>query len=519
MNTRRLFLASGVKFGWNAIPFLFLLLVVALIQSPVSAQNGWRPSRVIPSYSNIYPPFLVADSSGTVHAVYTEEIEDRGYAIFYRQWSPEHGWTAPNDVILSRNRGAMHIGGVFLDRRGMLHLSYVLVTSADAGDLIYTQAPAALASDARAWSEGQVLDERAGTLFFAPIVGSEDGDLSIVYTGQRVGQGIYDVRSHDGGLTWTDPSPLSLVSDEGLVLSHINVLVDEASQIHAVWSIADETSGLGEVVSYAKSPIDHAEWSTPIVLARRESDDYGTDWASMIIHDGALFVLYMDGPPAPTRYMRRSFDGGETWTAPERPWPQVGENGYAVLLKDSANVLHVVLSNRIGEPAVGGTWHATWLGNGWSELELITPRSEAEAQNTGSYSHEYASRSSRPNAVVTQGNVILATWWHDMRDQPPAAFSYVVLDAPALPAEPLPTLEASVDAEASPTAIAESTPSPEPTPTSTVTPALVSDDAPINTGDTNPGDIILIGVALPLILVVLVVFLFRVRMLSNRRAH
>jgi hypothetical protein len=258
-----------------------------------------------------------------------------------------------------------------------------------------------------------------------------------VYSGLREGTELLEIHSTDSGGTWSEPTTVSQVYGDDHLLAGIQLFVDRQGRVHAAWSVPLASSALGEEVYYARLEADLEQWSEPVLLAAREGNDYAADYPAIIGYRDELIVMYMDGVVPggvpPTQWMRRSRDGGQTWTDPVRPFPHVGGHGAAALLVDSNEVLHILVGNRIGDPPIGGMWHGVWLGERWSELELIT---DQVAIVSGSpYVDESASR---PRAIVSQGNVLLGTWWHDSRGQPPAAYSYVVLDAPELPVVPLP---------------------------------------------------------------------------------
>jgi hypothetical protein len=169
----------------------------------------------------------------------------------------------------------------------------------------------------------------------------------------------------------------------------------------------------------------------------------------------------------------------------------------------------------VGDPPVGGTWHGVWLGTKWSDLQLITPRSEAEAKATGSYGYSQVGNSSRPNAVISQGNVLLVTWWHDMRDAPPAGYSYTVLDAPQISPSPVPAAGA---------AAVEDTPSVTPLPMSLPAPTVVPARAvniPSNTSLPvdldSPGLPVVIGLGSAALLIAAVVIVVLWRLSTSSR--
>jgi hypothetical protein len=202
---------------------------------------------------------------------------------------------------------------------------------------------------------------------------------------------------------------------------------DQKGYLHAVWSVLNQ-SGIGQAIYYARLEIVSNQWSNPIILAKRYEGDYSAAWPAIIDYKGELMVIYMDSFP-PTKWMRRSKDGGQTWSAPVRPWQHIGEYEHAVLLVDSNNILHIILGNRNGE-CCHGMWHGVWLGESWSELEPIVMGPKTSTFDP-----------SAPRAVISQGNVLLVTWWTDTGGGPRngAWYSYTLLDAPAIPEILLPT--------------------------------------------------------------------------------
>lgn len=208
--------------------------------------------------------------------------------------------------------------------------------------------------------------------------------------------------------------------------------MDSQRRVHAVWDVRNR-QGLGEAVYYAMLESDHEQWSQPITLQTTKGGDYQAAWPSIVINKDELFVMY-DYEFPPTRWMRRSRDGGQTWTSPIAPFAfLVGETGAPVFLNDSSNTLHLFFSMRTRDTTIGGLFHSQWLGSQWSAVDGI--------QTAAANSREVAP--SRPAGVVSQGNVLLAAWRKD-----PALpgngiwYSYVTVNSPELPLEALPTRDA-----------------------------------------------------------------------------
>ncbi len=411
--------------------FILLALLMAGLFTPATAQGieQWTLPRQIPNYDDTArAPFLAADRNRTVHAFSYEAVSPVRSAIVYRKWSVETGWSPRVDIILpDLGSGINTIQGAFADNNGVLHLIYYNGAEKE-GDIMYSRALASIADRATSWSVPIPVGKGGGPLPFAGLTGDENGRLLIVYSGQINGIGLYQVHSEDSGNTWSEPSPIYIINEENLWPSSIRFTWDDTGQIHMVWSIVNDT-GVGTEVHYARTDPSTYQWTNEIVLARREEGEYSTQWPSIITNGDDLIVIYQDSFPA-TRWMVRSQDGGETWQLPVRPFPQVGEYENAILLKDGSGTIHMILGNRTSEPEIHGMWHSRWLGDGWAPLEPlisgpITPTFDPSA----------------PQAIISQGNVLLATWWHNVRkeDLSGAWYSYAYLDAPELPVVPLPS--------------------------------------------------------------------------------
>lgn len=413
---------------------IFFSLVGAIIiltgrQAAAQGPNRWTPQQRIPDYGDeARPPVLVADQNRTVHVFNYQPVDDTISAIFYRKWTVADGWSVPNDIILPKNAAEPRLQDAFLDNAGVMHLAFFDGNELGA-DMYYTRAYVALADQASAWMKPELVGEAAGPAASAAMVGDGQNALYIAYTGRRDGQGLYETHSTDAGNTWTDPI-LVFQTFEDLQPFGTRLALDPQGNLHAVWSIVD-MFGLDQELYYARLEAQTGRWTVPDLLAKRDENDYKSAWPSIIFYDNSLIVVYMDGPLPPTRYMRRSFDGGQSWTQPIRLFPHVGEYEHAVLLVDGNNALHIIMGNRLDESS-HGMWHAVWLGDRWGNLEPLT---------LGPKTPQFDP--SAPRAVISQGNVLLASWWTDTGGGPRngAWFSYATLNAPELPIVALPAPE------------------------------------------------------------------------------
>lgn len=411
--------------------FLAAYLALTIGQETVIVAQGpiqWTPQQRIPDYGDeSVPPYLVADQNRTVHVFNYQPLDDNSVeAIFYRTWTLDEGWTQPNDILLSPQPGAPQLRGVFLDPFGIFHLVFFAGNELG-GEIYYTHAAAIDAHRAPAWSEPRSIGEDAGPYPFAAFTGDDTGHLYLVYDAKLDGVGLYEVHSTDYGVTWSEPVPVYLPYQDKVWPAAIELTVAPDGRLHAVWSVWNQT-GTSDAVYYARLDPATWQWSAPLLLAQRDAGEYEADWASIIHYHGELIVIYQDGFPA-TRYMRRSADEGITWSNPVAPWPHVGEYSAAVFLVDSSDVLHVILGNRNGD-CCHGMWHGVWRGSQWAPLDALV---------TGPKTPEFDP--SRPSAVLSQGNVLLATWWTDTGGGPRNGvwFSYGILNTPELPLVPFPT--------------------------------------------------------------------------------
>lgn len=411
---------------------IFLAPMLAFAQGGVPLGTPWTlPQKVLGYDDNALPPWLIADQNNMVHAFNSVNTGNQRVVIEYSQWTRANGWTTPNDILVSPEKLQARIGGVFLDKAGVVHLTFFGGDDLGAS-IYYSNAPLAEAGRASAWSEASLVGEHAIAPTTLAMAGDADGNLFIIYSGNRDGVGLYSVNSTDGGKTWSEPSVVYLATDEVHWPSALRVITDDQDRVHAVWTMVN-TSGNGDAVYYARLDADHKGWSDPVILAEKNAGDYEADWGSIVNYKGELIVVYDDGSPA-TRWMRRSSDGGQTWSDPVLPFNFVGEYGHASFVIDSANNLHMLLGNRT-QDAIHGMWHAVWLGDHWSDLEPVVsgPRI-IDGPLSGRFDP------TKPQAVISQGNVLLVTWATDPGAGPNGIWSsYTVLNTPALPAVGLTT--------------------------------------------------------------------------------
>ena len=415
---------------------VYLTVVAGVCQIGRAGAEGVSPwsgrQRIPGSHDEAHTPYLVADRSRTVHAVYSQPLggPDTEVGVLYTRWTPEGGWIESIDVLLPPYRRQAHVQGAFLDEKGVLHVLFFGGDDRDA-NMYYARVAAASASHARTWSSPELVGIKARTPRTAALVADGRGTLQVLYGGNRDGIGLYTVHSRDGGESWSAPVPIFLTGSEERFPWALTTSWDERGRLHAVWTVAG-IDGNGKEIRYARMDAVGGPWTDSVILTQAKPGQYEVDWPSITAHGHELSVIYNDFHP-PKRMARTSADGGETWDESVEPFaPSRGEYGPVDFVVDSANQLHAVFGDR-GRGL--NVWHSSWRGGRWSEPEPIAPATEAERFAEGALTFH----PSQPRAVVSQGNLLLVVWKTDPGFHRNGVWSSVrKLDSPELPVEALP---------------------------------------------------------------------------------
>lgn len=460
-----------------------ILILLSIVATDANAQSSVRWSQAEPlwGYEDAADtPYLVSDLNHTVHAFNSRAGEDGAVDITYRQWTLDQGWTEPIDVILSPEKGIARVRGVVLDNENLIH---VLFYGGDeqGASIYYTYAPVTLAERAGGWSTPLAIGFDAGPVSDAAMIGDGNGGLFAVFTGRSDDAGVYTTYSTDGGLNWSEQQMIYR-SVESTFPTHYSMEIDQAERVHIAWSQSD-LAGNGQAIYYTRLDENRLSWTDAVLLADRDPEvDYEADWPALVYYNDELLITYQDALPA-SKWMRRSRDGGSTWTEPVRVFPDlIGENGRIMYAKDSEGTLHAVFGNRTSDSTSHGLWHTTWQNGSWEKPSAVVsgPRVVASYGEDGF-------DPTKPSIVVSQGNTLLAAWVTD-----PGAglngvfYAHVTLDTPETQLALLPTIAptlapAVVDPIAIPT-------------TSTPLPSALLDTPPLPNNVKNPARALIIGI-------------------------
>ncbi|MCB9159904.1 MAG: exo-alpha-sialidase [Caldilineaceae bacterium] len=424
------------------VPVLLVPVAVLLLLTPAgpaqsAAIEQWMPQQRVPGYGDdTLPPVLLADRSRTVHAFTDQVVEDEPsqHAVVYSRWTLDDGWTEPVDVVLSPLKNYAQVLGVQMDDEGWIHLLFYGGDQTNA-NVYYTKAPAMEANAAPAWSPPVLVGEYAASPVTGALGLDNAGTLHAVFAGFQDGSGLYSSNSTDQGETWSDPTPFFLTYSDILYPWGVALTTGADGTQHAVWNVVNP-AGHGVAVYYAGLPPGKEQWQEPVVLEEGDPGGLGVMHPAIVTHEGALYVAYVRTPKV---VVRRSDDGGTTWSDATIPFPQhVGVNGTLAFAVDGNDDLHLLFGQRItGSPDIHGMWHSRLVGTQWSAPVPVVsgPRVVDLKGDTGFDPFD-------AHAVVSQGNVLLATWRTDPGDIMPNGvwYSFLRLDAPQLSVVPLPTV-------------------------------------------------------------------------------
>lgn len=483
------------RFKLFRLPIALAVLVLYLLGSlpkVISAQSGWQTPQWIPGLVDTNPtqyPYFVTDATGKVHVFHSQWVNGH-FGIVYSSWTVGVGWTSPVDIIVLET-GQVRISGAFVDDAGMMNIIF-WGGSEMAADIYFTRAPLQDVMRSNAWSTPLRIGPNAIAPTTAAAASDQKGYIVVAYSGNDEGNGVYGVTSQDYGATWSAATPLFFTTGDQLYPSVLQMILTKDGAAHAVWSLGDET-GNAHSIYHARLAYQAAEWNPAVVLA--EETEYVVDTPSIIEYDASLIVIFHNNFPN-TRYMIRSFDGGNTWTSPTCLFEQVGSNGAAALVIDSSNTLHMFFGNRIDRQAVHGLWHSIWQGEAWSAPEAVLsgPQVLVGANNEEGFDPSYA------QAIISQGNLLLVIWRHDPMAGPQHIwYTYRYLNTPVIPTPTALT----------PTASVTSTPAITPSPAAVTRTPVVYDDSPAAANSADISKVLLISLAPALILILFLAFLRR----------
>ena len=412
---------------------------VALAQSPIR----WTEPAFIPYIdANTEAPFLLADPNGTIHAFSAQKVGSYEYVIVYNYWTRTSGWSKPVDVLLSPLFDEAHAPAAYLDKQGIIHVVFYGGHDVRA-NIYYSSAPAAQAANAAAWLPPVAIATSARPPITTWIAADGDENFYVLFGGDAEGTGIYATNSVDGGANWSLPELVSATYSDTLWPYAVRMYYGESGRLYAVWNILNRRAW-GTTLLLSTFDFSMGRWNEPTVVAEGVANGIlGVQSPSLIEYGGELFVMYDNGIPdqGVVRLVRRSNDGGRTWTEAIRPFPgHVGGNGAAGFVVDSSNNLRVFFGQRTNTAfatQIHGMWYSEWhpeTGSWGGVSDIVSGPLVQDIDGKNGFDPSAA------RAITSLGNLLMVVWRTDPGNGANGAwYSYTELDAPTYAAVPLPT--------------------------------------------------------------------------------
>ncbi len=352
-----------IRLRW-LIGLITLVIALGLIAPIGLAQSGGTPWSVPENFSQqpdgySEAPTVMCDQYQNAHVFWMERLDNNATSVLYYRNNVGGTWTPPLDVV---------IAGPMLGMSAVLtndNTAHVIWQTSYRGDVYYTQAPLAEATDAKAWQPPTILASQVGG---SNLFTDERGGLYVVYDQPDDNNTIHAfflIRSLDGGQTWDEPTNIFTISAPVPAAIPGRIRVDGRGRFHFVYQIRSLQYGVYSFVGYRRSLDRGVTWSTPLELASGNTSP-GVDQIGVFTFGNDEVHLTWDQPE---RRHQWSYDGGETWSQPVTIM-ELGAafGGLNVLAKDSAGTLHVI--SAVGD----GVYHATWDGQNWNPPEAIDRR-------------------------------------------------------------------------------------------------------------------------------------------------
>ncbi len=434
---------------------------------PLSQVGKWStPSLVFaPEYTVADQGFTIAaDSSGRLHVFFSYvALDENGYplpeypynTILYTYSDDGVQWSEPVDIFIPDVPKRWQGAGidVAIDSVGNIHLVFGGGPNGG-GALKYAKAHVSVASNAQSWQEPKSGDWGMSVTKAAILVDQTD-KVHIVYS-SRPGD-VYYRYSVDHGNTWSPDSRISDIDPNRSVPDDVAIAVDTRGRIHVAWSENEMPGGYPPLgVFYAYSDDGGQTWNTP----KRIGDQYASRPAIAVRKPNEVHLVWGSSAQDKGRYAAASFDGGESWTEPQQvgvPGSVGGDTGLTVnpeqLVVDSAGTLHWFMASDFAD-----VYARREPGGQWSRPIVVTLPSAPGWTKDPHFS------GNKP--VIVAGNQLHLIVREGARKQQNEHDRYwhtmMVVDAPALPLEPVPTVTPTLTSTVERTNTPKATPLPKP---------------------------------------------------------
>ena len=340
----------------------FLLFFIAHAQDTI---HQWESPTKITNSGNFAPqPFMVSDSSGVLHAIWSEGVlvqnDQRTDTIYYASWDGNR-WSRPLDIYAVPEGGRAVSTRIRIDQHGYLHAMWV----SNIDGLVYAKKHISQSNDFRSWKM-TFFPESAwvGDLAISP-----DGNkIFIIYSQDQ--SGLYLIRSLDDGNNWSSPINIWESTEGNDTIDRSRIEMSKDGILHVAWDVMTaERQWNPDSVGYARSLDDGSTWQDYKIIQEPSSQvSIGFD------EDGAMHLFWNNTATDPNgRFHMLSRDNGFTWSPMERIF--IGYRGLTKLgafAQDGDGILHLIFAANPPDQGTPSIFHTYWDKTYWHEPELIS---------------------------------------------------------------------------------------------------------------------------------------------------
>jgi hypothetical protein len=359
---------------------LICFLLLAILLSPFSVRStnveseGWTtPILIYSDNGEIHTPAIVADKTEKVHVfwIYQSTLSDSdGNQVFQIYYSQGDGnqWSVPVDIVavtsINNLRGS-------IDNDGIIHLIW-----SEGNDYYYIRSSRNPSLDVRSWSEPKQIAVGNAT---GNIYTDSKNRIYLIYPG--LGRsGVFYIYSDDNGQNWSTPK--NVINAQGVQSSAAfpYLVVGKNNTIHIVWTEFELPQSWPPTgVYYIQSIDEGTTWSNATEVAGEGYDQINIAAGS----NGQVHMVWNAMVGISGRCHSWSSDNGKTWSTPEEITNQGATSGPPQLVIDNSGSLRLLTT-------FDGAWYNTWTGGVWdhwvnvSEEEVKVTQWIEEAVMAGS---------------------------------------------------------------------------------------------------------------------------------------
>jgi len=278
---------------------------------------------------NSQAPAIAADSSGHLHAVWSDSTIPYGEVYYKKSTDAGASWAAAKR--LTWTPGISGEAAIAVDPSGHLHLIWNESTPGNF-ELFYKKST----DGGSTWTSGQQLTWTEGDSYVKALIVAASGELYLVWEDETPGNfEIYLKKSTDGGAAWTAAQRLTWTEGDSELPA---LAVDPSGDLHLVW---EENRTTSYEIYYKRSTDGGVTWTKSNMITWTGGWSYSPAVAADSL--GNIHVVWSDDTPGHTdMYYRMSADGGATWSASQRlSWTSGNSFRPAVAIDASDNLLLV----------------------------------------------------------------------------------------------------------------------------------------------------------------------------------